>query len=232
VFSALFGHRRGAYTGAGGDRAGVLEACHGGAVFLDEVADLPMPAQVALLRSLQEGTVRPLGADASRPAAPRIISATHRDLAAMVREGGFRVDLYHRLSSVVLTVPALRERPEDLPVLAEAVLREVEPQLRPLILERFEAFRHGVGAGYHWPGNVRELAAVLRTLALGLTPRLLAGGEPSEGRFPPGLEDGQWSLDAVKRWYAQYVADLHPTRTAAARALDIDRSTLRGLLKS
>ena len=231
VFSALFGHRRGAYTGAQADRAGVLERCHGGAVFLDEVADLPMPAQVALLRTLQEGRVRPLGADQAVEAAPRIISATHRDVLGMADRGRFRLDLYHRLSSVVLHVPPLRERPEDLPMLAESVLQQVEPELRPLIMERFDAFCAGEGAEYHWPGNVRELAAVIRTLALGLTPRLLSAEEPDLGDLPPGMRDGEWSLDVVKRWYVQRVADQHSTRRAAADALGIDRSTLRILLK-
>ena len=232
VFSALFGHRRGAYTGAQSDRAGVLERCHRGAVFLDEVADLPMPAQVALLRTLQEGRVRPLGADEPVDAAPRIISATHRDLLGMADRGRFRLDLYHRLSSVVLHVPPLRERPEDLPMLAESVLRQVEPELRPLVMERFDAFCAAQGADYHWPGNVRELAAVVRTLALGLTPRLLAPSEPDGGDLPPQMRDGAWDLDVVKRWYVQHVAGLHPTRRGAADALGIDRSTLRILLKS
>ncbi|MGK0359504.1 MAG: transcriptional regulator with AAA-type ATPase domain [Bradymonadia bacterium] len=231
VFSALFGHRRGAYTGAQADRAGVLERCHGGAVFLDEVADLPMPAQVALLRTLQEGRVRPLGADEPVDAAPRIISATHRDLLGMAERGRFRLDLYHRLSSVVLHVPPLRAHAEDLPMLAESVLRQVDPELRPLVMERFDAFCAGQGAGYHWPGNVRELAAVVRTLALGLTPRLLAPAEPDGGDLPPGMRDGEWSLEVVKRWYVTQVAAQHSTRRSAADALGIDRSTLRILLK-
>lgn len=232
IFSALFGHRRGAYTGAGGDRAGVLEQCDGGAVFLDEVADLPLKAQVALLRSLQEGRVRPLGADVDVAAAPRVISATHRDLTAAVARGTFRIDLYYRLSSVVLQVPPLRERTEDLPLLAETILRAVEPELRPVILERFQGFLAGPGADYRWPGNVRELAAVLRTLALGLEPRLLDLADTRRPDLPLAIQDGDWTLDEVKRWYVRQVAELHPTRAAAARQLDIDRGTLRTLLKT
>lgn len=231
IFSALFGHRRGAYTGASADRAGVLEQCDGGAVFLDEVADLPLAAQVALLRTLQEGRVRPLGADDDVPAAPRVISATHRDLNQAVAQGGFRIDLYYRLSSVVLQVPPLRARREDLVLLAERFLTAVEPELRPLVIERFRTFLAGPGAGYDWPGNVRELAAVLRTLALGLEPRLLSVEVAPTGDVPPEVIDGDWSLEEVKRWYATAVAGMHPTRTAAARQLGIDRGTLRTLMR-
>ena len=231
VFSALFGHTKGAFSGATRTRTGLLERCHGEAVFLDEVAELPPHAQVALLRALQEGRVRPLGADEDVAAAPRVISATHRDLPELIASGKFRMDLYHRLSSVILRLPALRERLDDVETLVDAHLREMSPKLKPIVKERFNAFWRDSGENYHWPGNVRELLSVVRRLSLGLQPELMALGQPSRGRIPDELIERSWSLDEVKRWYAGHVNDGVSTRTEAARKLDVDRATLRGLLQ-
>ncbi|TSE25079.1 Transcriptional regulatory protein ZraR [Tepidimonas sediminis] len=165
--SELFGHKRGAFTGASGDRPGLFQAAHGGTLFLDEVADLPLPMQVKLLRVLQERAVRPVGAVAEEPVDVRIVSATHKDLARLVQDGRFRHDLYYRLNVIPIHAPALREHPEDLPAIADAILARLAqrdglpaaPRLTDAALQRLRQ--------HPFPGNVRELENLLeRALAL------------------------------------------------------------------
>jgi two-component system, NtrC family, response regulator HydG len=163
IDSELFGHARGAFTGATTDRAGVFVEADGGTLFLDEIGDMPISVQARLLRVLQEGEVRPVGSSGVRSVDVRVIAATHVDLAAAVEAGRFRQDLYYRLNVVVLAVPPLRERLEDLPLLAAHFLRKHggkhPPSLAPDTLE--------VMASYEWPGNVRELEnAVMHAIAL------------------------------------------------------------------
>jgi len=158
--SELFGHARGAFTGAAMARAGRFEAAHGGTLLLDEIGEIPLSTQVKLLRVLQEREIVRLGENHARPVDVRVITATHRDLTAMVRRGAFREDLYYRLCVLPLEVPALRERREDIVMLATKLLTDVAlrykrkpPQLAHetvLLLERGE-----------WPGNVRQLANVI-----------------------------------------------------------------------
>jgi DNA-binding NtrC family response regulator len=248
VQSTLFGYEKGAFTGAARDKEGIFERCHEGVVFLDEVAELPPDTQVALLRTLQEGKVRRLDARDERAAAPRVVSATHRDLEQLVAEGSFRLDLYHRLSSVVIQLPPLRERRADIPLLVEKELREkVDPALRGELKEKFDRFL-AEAADYDWPGNVRELQTVMHTLALGLEPRLAArpirlgrpgrpggrGHPGSPGRpaieLPEALVEGRWSLLRAQTWYCRHVMSRAETREEAARTLDIDRGTLRRYL--
>ncbi len=165
--SEFFGHRRGAFTGAHEERAGFFQAAHLGTLFLDEVAELPPPMQVKLLRAIQEGGVRKLGSTREDKVDVRIVSATHRDLAAEVRAGRFRQDLYFRLQVIELRVPPLRERREDIPLLCEAILARLARSARgcsPLAV---------APAAQQWlqaqafPGNVRELENVLeRALAI------------------------------------------------------------------
>lgn len=176
--SELFGVERGAYTGADRSRAGYIEAATGGTLFLDEIGEMPLQAQGKLLRVIEERTVARIGSTAQRSVDIRLISATNRDLKAMVEQKTFREDLYYRLSVVPLTVPPLRERREDIPLLI-AFFRE---QFReggiggPLRLtpEALEAL-----AAYDYPGNIRELRNVLEKLAL------LHGGEPIRPRHLP-----------------------------------------------
>ncbi|HEX2568508.1 MAG TPA: sigma 54-interacting transcriptional regulator [Polyangia bacterium] len=246
VQSTLFGYEKGAFTGAARDKEGIFERCHEGVVFLDEVAELPPDTQVALLRTLQEGKVRRLDARDERAAAPRVVSATHRDLEQLVADGGFRLDLYHRLSSVVIRLPPLRERRADIPLLVERELREkVDPALRGELKEKFDRFL-AEAADYDWPGNVRELQTVLHTLALGLEPRLAArsgragapggdgrrggAGVETEARVPEALVEGRWSLARAQAWYCRHVMARTRTRDEAARTLGIDRGTLRRYL--
>ena len=171
LLSDLFGHARGAFTGADRARAGVFETAHGGTVFLDEIGDLPPVAQGNLLRVLQEGEVRRLGESAARRVDVRLVAATHRDLAAMVREGRFRQDLYYRLKVCTVTLPALRERGSDLMLLAEHFVA-VERQRRSLPQLQLAADARRVIEAHRWPGNVRELANALRAAAA------LAGNGP------------------------------------------------------
>ncbi|MEM7608203.1 MAG: sigma 54-interacting transcriptional regulator [Myxococcota bacterium] len=160
IESELFGHERGAFTGAIGARRGRFEVASGGTLFLDEVGDLNLASQVKLLRALQEGTIERLGAERSLRVDVRVIAATHRDLPAMVRAGAFREDLFYRLNVFPVHIPPLRSRPEDVPELArrklaELALRSEQPKLR---LSRATLGRLG---RHPWPGNVRELENVL-----------------------------------------------------------------------
>ena len=164
--SEFFGHKKGSFTGAHADKPGLFQAAHGGTLFLDEVAELPLQMQVKLLRAIQEKSVRPVGAASEVPVDVRILSATHKDLSELVQDGRFRHDLYYRINVIELRVPPLRERREDLPQLAAAILRRLAraqqlptPLLSPSALDTL--------AGYAFPGNVRELENILeRALAL------------------------------------------------------------------
>lgn len=158
----FFGYRKGAFTGAGEERDGFFQAANGGTLMLDEVADLPLAMQVKLLRAIQERRVRKIGATAEEPVDVRIISATHKDLARCVETGSFRQDLFYRLNVIELSLPALRERLDDLPVLTNAILARLAgpggASLGPGVLDALRA--------YSFPGNVRELENVLeRALA-------------------------------------------------------------------
>ena len=164
--SEFFGHRRGSFTGAHADKAGLFQAADGGTLFLDEIAELPLPMQVKLLRAIQEKSVRPVGAHAEVPVDVRILSATHKDLGALVANGSFRHDLYYRINVIELRVPPLRERREDLPQLAADVLgRLAGEQDRPVPRLGDDAL--AALLAYPFPGNVRELENVLeRALAM------------------------------------------------------------------
>jgi two-component system response regulator PilR (NtrC family) len=158
----FFGYRKGAFTGANDERDGFFQAANGGTLMLDEVADLPLAMQVKLLRAIQERRVRKIGATVEEPVDVRIISATHKDLAKCVENGSFRQDLFYRLNVIELTLPPLRERLDDLPLLVDAILARLAgpggARLAPGVLEALR--------GYAFPGNVRELENVLeRALA-------------------------------------------------------------------
>jgi DNA-binding NtrC family response regulator len=163
IESELFGHAKGAFTGAHADRQGQLVNAHGGTVFLDEVGELPLELQPKLLRVLESGTVRRVGDSAARDVDVRVVAATHRDLKAEVAAGRFRADLYYRLAVVPVRVPALRERTEDIPLLTRHLFAQAGHPDFPLT----EALVQRL-VGYDWPGNVRELRNfVHRVLAAG-----------------------------------------------------------------
>jgi DNA-binding NtrC family response regulator len=243
--SELFGHEAGAFTGASGRRRGVFEQASGGTLLLDEVGELPLRVQAALLRVLQEGTLRRVGGEAKVRVDVRIVAATHRDLAKMVQGGAFREDLYYRLRGAALDVPPLRARAGDLELLVESFLREVRARRRgegPVVTR--EAMR--ALAMYSWPGNVRELRAeVLRwgvfcdemVDVADLSPEIRAwsgGGEGGSGASggtsgqPAAGTSLEEAVRAAER--AAIAAALEATGgnlSRAARSLQIDRNTLK-----
>src|SRR5205823_6591289 len=161
VESELFGHVKGAFTGATGARPGLLALADGGTVFLDELADIPLPVQVKLLRALEHNEVLPVGANQPQPLNIRILTATHQDLGRCVAEGRFRHDLYFRLNVFQVPLPPLRERPEDVEPLAEHFLRRFEPNALPLPAETVRFLQ-----SLPWFGNVRELRNALEHAAI------------------------------------------------------------------
>ncbi len=229
--SEFFGYRKGAFTGADADRNGFFQAADGGTLFLDEVADLPLSMQVKLLRVLQEKKVRKVGATAEEPVDVRIISATHQNLAALVEAGRFRQDLYYRLNVIDLVMPSLRDRAEDIPVMARFLLDKLGGADVKLDRDAEKAL-----CAYAFPGNVRELENTLeRALALcedqhitaddlNLAPALPAAGAAAPGNKYP-LQD---YLDQMER--AAILEALEQTRynkTAAARVLGVTFRSLR-----
>jgi len=173
--SELFGHRKGAFTGADRNHAGLFEAADGGTLFLDEIGDMPLEFQAKLLRVLQEGEVRPVGMTQSLPVDVRIISATHRDLEAAIDERQFREDLYYRLNVIMLELPVLAERCEDIPLLANHFLHQLQQRSKNCIVGSFsrEAMERLMAAP--WQGNIRQLLNVVEQVsALTATPVISA----------------------------------------------------------
>ena len=169
----LFGHERGAFTGAERMRPGLFVEAHGGTLFLDEVGEMSTAMQAKLLRVLEEREVRPVGGNRARKVDVRVVAATHRDLTTMVSSGAFREDLYYRLAAITVRVPSLRERPEDIPVIARALLaREPSTQGKRLDVPALTAVSE-----HNWPGNVRELANVLRVAASLVEGNMISGDE-------------------------------------------------------
>ena len=227
IESELFGHEKGAFTGADSARTGLVEAADGGTLFLDEIGELPQAAQARLLRVLQNGEIRRVGSEKSRQVDIRLIAATHRDLKQLVQEGAFRSDLYFRLRVMELNLPPLRERGDDRVELANFLLEKACQQLNspPLKLSA-EAVR--VITSYDWPGNVRELENALeRAVILSdgdwITPELLAVDGASSRT--PDREPENLSLEA---YFRRFVLDHQDemTETELARHLGISRKAL------
>ncbi|SHK44487.1 two-component system response regulator GlrR [Halomonas caseinilytica] len=158
--SELFGHAKGAFTGAISDHQGLFQAADGGTLFLDEIGDMPLPLQVKLLRALQERQIRPLGSTASVPVDVRMISATHRDLGQAMHDGDFREDLFYRLNVVNLKLPPLKERAEDVPLLAKYLVSQAAERHKPFV-KGFSKEAINLLASSAWPGNVRQLVNVV-----------------------------------------------------------------------
>jgi two-component system response regulator GlrR len=176
--SELFGHRKGSFTGASESRTGLVQSAHEGTLLFDEIGDMPMPFQAKLLRTLQEREVRPVGSSDTTPVDVRVISATHQDLDAAVRERRFREDLFYRLNVVRLEIPALAQRREDIPLLANHFLASIRSRLAEVVVEvsgfSHEAMELLVSAP--WPGNVRQLRNVVeQCVVLATTPLIPAG---------------------------------------------------------
>lgn len=232
--SELFGHVKGAFTGAIHQRPGALLQAHGGTLFLDEVGDLPMDIQVKLLRFLENGEIRPVGSDRPTRADVRILCATHHPLRKLVEEGRFRRDLYYRLASIAIEIPPVRGRPEDIRLLAGAFASELGRELSPRALLRLQA--------HDWPGNVRELRhAVERAVGLsGPFGNLLDEDAfeflltPDHIRETPSLELGVAVLTLEEMERAMLIKALRiaqGNRANAAKILGIARSTLFEMLK-
>ena len=233
--SELFGHKKGSFTGAVADKLGLFQAVDGGTLFLDEVADLPFAMQVKMLRAIQEKCVRPVGVEREVAVDVRILSASHKDLDAMVKLGQFRQDFYYRLNVINLHVPALRERPGDIRLLAEHILERLAGQnggqasdLSPPAIEALER--------YPFPGNVRELENILER-AMTLCDGNVIGAPDlaiQEEYVPPGQTDegADDALDAVlesveKQTILNALEQARWNKTAAAKVLGISFGALR-----
>jgi transcriptional regulator of acetoin/glycerol metabolism len=235
----LFGHRRGAFTGAADDRLGLVRSADRGTLFLDEVAELPLTSQAALLRVLQEGEVVPLGADRPVPVDLRLVSATHRDLAAEVDAGRFRGDLRARLLGVSISLPALRDRREDLAAIITAILERVAPD-RALT---FSADAVGALYSYDWPFNVRELERALSAAVAVADDRIDLQHLPAPLRIAPRAASAPSSTGAqadaelspddleLRDTIAASVARHRGNLTAVARELGKDRTQIRRWMK-
>ncbi len=243
VESELFGHVRGAFTGATDPRAGRLRSADGGSFFLDEVGDLPSTTQVKLLRVIESNEVYPVGADEPLSVDVRYIAATHKDLPEMVDDGLFRRDLYERLAGNVLRIPPLRERPSDMVEIGthfvNATLERARLSVAPASISEWLFSREA--RTYAWPGNVRELQNVLRNLLLGLRPELGARHASSatsmlapavDATIPQAVRDGEATFQEVGDWYISRVLNrLEGNLTQTSRTLGLDRSTVRRRLK-
>jgi two-component system response regulator HydG len=244
--SELFGYAKGAFTGAAADRRGLFEAAEGGSIFLDEIGDVPPATQVRLLRVLQEGEIRRVGEQEARRIDVRVIAATNVDLERAAAQGRFRQDLFFRINVVCIQLPPLRDRPEDLPPLAQHFVRKyakrVGKQLEGVSTEALEALTN-----HSWPGNVRELENAIERAVV-----LARGNEVVLGDLPPGIGAGRRNADvdpaslshlplaeakrlAVGAFERRYLANVlrraQGNVTRAARAAGVDRSNFRKLLR-
>lgn len=233
--SELFGHIKGSFTGAVANKKGKVETANGGTLFLDEIGEMPLALQVKLLRLIQEGEIEKIGSEVGSSVDVRIIAATHRDLQAMIDDGAFREDLYYRLAVIPLVMPALRERPEDIPDLAQhfflkSKARNQRPDLimPPVLIPYFTRYR--------WPGNIRELENVLERIVV-LTrsnevsiqdlPDFLRRERSGPDALEIDLPREGISLEAVEKELILKALDkCHWNQTRAARYLDISRKTL------
>jgi len=233
--SELFGYRKGAFTGADKDKPGMFEEADGGVIFLDEIAEIPVAVQAKLLRVLEAHEFRPLGANDSTRVEVRVLAATNRDLAERVRTGAFREDLFHRLNKVVIELPPLRERLEDIPLLARHFLqgfnRKFGKALRGVSREVQKLFLK-----YTWPGNIRELANVLESAAMlckkdfidvANLPKYLRDFVPPQGALAFAGRDHLSTLDDLERDYIRYLLKVTKGNVRqTAKILGVSRTTL------
>jgi DNA-binding NtrC family response regulator len=236
--SELFGHERGAFTGAYQTKKGKMEAADGGTVFLDEVGDISVELQTKLLRFLQEREFERVGGAQPILVDVRIIAATNRNIEEAVRHGSFREDLYHRLNVIAITLPPLRERKEDIPDLAGHFLRRFAADIK----KSFSGFTPEALdwlCGYAWPGNVRELANVIeRGVVLGDGPSFTADHLPSRvigerAAMPPAAQDFHEAVNSHRRaLLVDALARAQGNRAAAAKALGLHRTHLLKLMKT
>jgi len=232
--SEFFGHRKGSFTGAVSDKIGLVQSADGGTLFLDEIADLPLAMQVKLLRVIQEKTVRPVGASEEEPANARILSATHKKLAQMVADGEFREDLYYRINVIELPVPALRDRGDDVLMLAEHILGKLSKNIT------LDGDTRDALLSYPFPGNVRELENLLEravTLctsgtisAADLNLRHVATSQDSPSSFT-STDLGNQVEDVQRQAIMEALEKTRYNKTAAAKLLGLTFRQLRYRIK-
>lgn len=238
VESELFGHVRGAFTGATDRRVGRFEQADGGTLFIDEIGDFEIGLQAKLLRVLETLTVTPVGGAVDKKVDVRVVAATSRDIQAMVRDGTFREDLYYRLNVVTLHLPALRERTDDIPILVDHFLKEIT-ESRKLPQKRVTPEVMRILSQYHWPGNVRELRNALESMVVlgdgvliteaDLPERIIAGGVPltRPQEIPAGMKMDELERLAINKALGQCGGN----RTHAAGKLGISVRTLQRKLR-
>ena len=234
--SELFGHEKGAFTGAVGAKTGLVTAAGGGTLFLDELAEMPPPMQVSLLRFLDRGEYRPVGSTRTFHADVRIVGATNQDLQALVAQNRFREDLFYRINAVTLRVPTLNERKEDVPLLAEHFLHNLRSAGSPARVLSREA--KAALCAYAWPGNIRELHNVIeRVILMGSGTAAISAEEvramlPAANLESPGGQLAHSTLEQVERAHIQRVLEANGgNKTHTAKTLDIDYKTLLTKLK-
>ncbi len=224
--SELFGHEKGAFSGASSSKLGLIEIANGGTLFLDEIGDMPLPLQAKLLRFLQEGTFRKVGATKEKKVDVKIVAATNRELEKLVKEGKFRQDLYFRLNVLSLKIPPLRERPEDILVLAEHFLKKYSSKYAKKTTLSTSSIK--ALTSYDFPGNVRELENMIHRAVLisadKIEPEHLfpeEGGTNAKKSLPQAVEELE------KRMIREALAATGGVQTRAAKLLGIDEKTLR-----
>ena len=231
----LFGHEKGAFTGAVASKTGLFEVAHRGTVFLDEIGDVDPQIQPKLLKVLEDKQFRRLGDVRDRKVDVRLLAATHQELSSLVREKKFRSDLYFRISTIPLNVPPLRERPEDIPILAETLLQTATAELnKPGVTLKPDALEAMVR--YAWPGNIRELKNVIERAVLLSGSKELSRRdllfEPQPALWNGWMPDGDMTLEQLERKYIEWTLQQCGGRVVeVAKRLDIPKSTLYQKLK-
>jgi two-component system response regulator PilR (NtrC family) len=243
--SELFGYVKGAFTGANQNKRGLFEVAHGGTIFLDEIGEMTLAMQVKLLRVLQERLVRPVGGTGEIPVDVRVIAATNRDLERLVAEGSFREDLYYRLSVIPVVVPPLRERPEDIPLLANHFLKKYARAAGKNITHIDAESLRALGS-YEWPGNVRQLENTIERAVALETRDVLHVEVPAERRMraaaaaavgvPPsipsdGLDMERYIADLERSLIQDALRQSGGVQTKAAEMLKLSYRSFRHLLK-
>lgn len=227
--SEFFGHLKGSFTGAHRDKAGLFQAAEGGTLFLDEVAELPMHMQAKLLRALQERRVRPVGAESEVPVNVRVISATHRDLSELVQRGQFRQDLFYRLDVIAVRTPPLRERPGDIQVLAEHILKRISRDSGLSPVPQLDESALAVLQQYPFPGNVRELENILER-AVTLCDGTHIGASDLQLRLPAAQSAGAGLERQMEDMERQAIREaLQKTRYNKTRAAELLGMSFRSL---
>jgi len=232
--SELFGHEKGAFTGAVKTTEGKIEQANGGTLFLDEVGDIPLPLQVKLLRFLQERTIERIGGRKHIDVDTRIVCATHQDLEAMIADGRFREDLFYRLAEIVVKIPSLAERPGDATLLAKAFLKRFAKEMNPGV-KGFAADALAAIDGWPWPGNVRELENRVKRAVIMADGKLVGAedldleGEEDEDALPLNLKSAREESD--RKMIRHALARSEGNISNTAKLLGISRPTLYDLLK-